>query len=258
MNLNKEKLQNRLCEMMCADVQLVERNNRLLVKTPFHFPDGDPYILYLDEIAGGLIRLSDSGHTLMHLSYDNDIDKLRIGNRGRLFEGVLANGEISEEDGELFVDVEPSDISAGIFKLSQSITSIYDLTFLSRSRVESTFYEDLALALENTAPSLKISRDYLVPSLPDSDRYPIDFKIVGKSNDLFVFGIPNKDKVRLTTIILGHLLRAGIQFESLMVFADQGTIPRSDLARLSNVGGEMVSSLDARADLTRKILKRAA
>ena len=73
-----------------------------------------------------------------------------------------------------------------------------------------------------------------------------------------MFGIPNRDKARLATIVLEHLLRANAQFKSLLIFANQEEMPRADLARLSNVGGEMVSSLDAQDDLKRKLLKMAA
>ncbi|WP_414041937.1 DUF1828 domain-containing protein [Acidithiobacillus sp. M4-SHS-6] len=40
-----------------------------MVNTPFSFPDGDPFVLYLEERPGGILRLTDAGHTLMHLSY---------------------------------------------------------------------------------------------------------------------------------------------------------------------------------------------
>jgi hypothetical protein len=49
-----------------------------------------------------------------------------------------------------------------------------------------------------------------------------------------------------------------VDFDSLLIFLDQQEIPRADVARLSNVGGEMVASLDASEDFQRKILKFAA
>jgi hypothetical protein len=86
--------------------------------------------------------------------------------------------------------------------------------------------------------------------------YPIDYAIEGKYNPLFIFGVPNKDKARLTTIVLERLLRVEANFDSLLIFADQTTIPRPDLARLSNTGGEMIASLDAVDDFSRKLLKK--
>jgi hypothetical protein len=78
----------------------------------------------------------------------------------------------------------------------------------------------------------------------------------GKNGPLFLFGIPNRDKARLTTIIIERLLRANAEFDSLLIFADQGSIPKGDMSRLMNAGGEMIASLDAEADFTRKLLRK--
>ena len=71
-------------------------------------------------------------------------------------------------------------------------------------------------------------------------------------------GIGSRDKARLAMIILEHWLRYGVDFDSLLVFQDQQDVPRADLARLSNAGGEMVASLDAVEDFKRKLTKLVA
>ena len=58
--------------------------------------------------------------------------------------------------------------------------------------------------------------------------------------------------------MLGYFHRHQVEFESVIVFEDQTQIPRVDLARLSDVGGEMISSLESTEDLNRKLLRRAA
>ena len=58
--------------------------------------------------------------------------------------------------------------------------------------------------------------------------------------------------------MLGHFHRHRLEFESVIIFQDQTDIPRVDLARLSDVGGDMVSSLESTEDLNRKILRRVA
>ena len=84
-------------------------------------------------------------------------------------------------------------------------------------------------------------------------------EIEGKEGGhLFLLGIASRDKARLAAIILEHWLRYHVEFDSLLVFQDQQEIPRADLARLSNAGGEMVASLDAVEDLKRKLSKLAA
>lgn len=251
------RLQENLCRTLCADIQLQPQDDRVQVDTPFEFPDGDPYLVYLEERPGGLLRVSDAGHTLMQLSYENDIDKFRESTRGRLFDQILAQGETREDTGELYVDTSPDQLGAAVLRLSQTITRINDLTFLNRNRIESTFYDDLSELLGQMVDTTHITRDYIYPDIENARDYPIDYRIEGKADPLFLFGIPGRDKARLATIVLERLLRANARFDSLLVFADQGTIPRADLARLSNAGGEMVATLDARDDLRRKVQRRA-
>lgn len=259
MNADLLQLQESLCKAMCSEVRVLPKNKELaIIRTPFTFPDGDPYQVYLKQLPGGLLRVSDMGHTLGHLSYENDTTKFRKGTRGKLFDQILAEGEVAEDDGEFYVDAEPDSLASAIFRLSHALIKLNDITFLNRARAESTFYEDLRESLMRIVPGAKISEDYVYEAMDNARDYPIDYRIEGKHAPLFVFGVPNKDKARLATIVLERLKRANADFDSLLIFADQGTIPRPDLARLSNVGGEMIASLDARDDFERKLLRKVA
>ena len=75
---------------------------------------------------------------------------------------------------------------------------------------------------------------------------------------MFLYGVPNRDKARLTTIMLSHFHRHHLDFDSILVFNDLAEIPRMDLARLSDVGGDLVSSLASTEDLRRKLERRVA
>ena len=126
------------------------------------------------------------------------------------------------------------------------------------ARAESTFYEDLQEQLMKIIPADKIKKDYFYEDMDNARDYPIDYRIEGKYAPLFLFGIPNRDKARLTTIIIERLLRAKANFDSLLIFADQSSMPRADLARLSNAGGEMIASLDAEEDFSRKLSRKVS
>ncbi|MBU0487923.1 MAG: DUF1828 domain-containing protein [Bacteroidetes bacterium] len=259
MSLDADKIQKRLCSLLCANVTIRKKHKSLLqIETPFYFPDGDPYLIFLKEMPGGILRLSDMGHTMMHLSYDNDIEKFKEGTRGKIFEQIKGEFNIGVEEGEFFVETQIDNIGLNIFRLGQSLTRINDLIFLNRARAESTFYEDLQEQLFKIVSEEKIRKDYYFEEMDNSRDYPIDFRIEGKHAPLFLFGIPNRDKARLTTIILERLIRAKADFDSLLIFSDQGTIPKQDLARLSNAGGEMIASLDAETDFTRKLSRKVA
>jgi len=255
MDINK--LQVQLCTLLCADIKLIEKKEGLtLVETPFYFSDGDPYQFYLKEMPGGILRLTDMGHTFMHLSYENEVIKFREGTRGKLFEQIKAEHNLQEENGEFFIETPIDNLTTNLFKLGQALTRLTDITFLNRERAESTFYQDLNEQLSRLVTEDRVQKDFYYNDIENPQDYPIDYCIDGKNSPLFVFGIPSRDKARLTTIILERLLRAKADFDSLLIFSDQQSIPKADLARLSNAGGEMIASLDAEADFARKLSRR--
>lgn len=260
MAIDMARLQQLLCERLCEDIQLIQRpDGALMLHTHFEFPDGDQFPIHLAGSGSGGLRLSDRGHTLMHISYEHDIDSFMDGTRGQLLERIVDEAGIEREGGEFYLDAPIDQLPGAIFRFGQALTRVHDLTFLSRSRVKSTFYDDLADLLRSLIDEENLQADYLLEGLPNPEAYRVDYRIDGKSNKpLFLYGVPNRDKARLTTIMLSHFHRHDLKFDSMLVFEDQSEIPRLDLARLSDVGGEMISSLESSADLSRKLLARIA
>ncbi|MFN7344453.1 MAG: DUF1828 domain-containing protein, partial [Betaproteobacteria bacterium] len=78
--MDTKELEAVLCRSLCGQAQVRASEDGLWqVKTPFSFPDGDAYSLYVRQLPTGGLRVTDAGLTLMHLSYDNDLDKIREG-----------------------------------------------------------------------------------------------------------------------------------------------------------------------------------
>ena len=259
MILDPDALRSLLCERLCEDVKVERRpDGALMLRTHFMFPDGDAYPLHLVEAPTGGLRISDRGHTLMHISYDHDVDSFMDGTRGMLLERIMGESGLQWDAGAFCFDTTPERLPEAVFQFGQALTRVFDLTLLSRSNVGSTFYDDLASLLFRFVDETKIQRDY-EPEVPNAQAYPVDYRIDGRDNiPLFLYGVPNRDKARLTTIMLSHFHRYGVKFESILVFENQTEIPRLDLARLSDVGGDMISSLESHDDFNRKLLRRVA
>ena len=217
-----------------------------MLRTHFEFPDGDRFPIHVSEAGIGGVRLSDRGHTLMHVSYDHDVDAFLEGARGQLLERIVDEAGLEMNGGAFRLDTSIERLPEAVFRFGQTLTRIHDLTFLSRSRVKSTFYDDLAELLTSLIDEDSIQADYAPEGLADAEAYRVDYRIAGRSDiPLFLYGVPNRDKARLATIMLSHFHRHGLRFESMLVFEDQSEIPRLDLARLSDVGGDMISSLES-------------
>ena len=255
--MNTADLEKTLCRALCGEVVVKACSETLWqVNTPWVFPDGDAYSIYLSPGPMGGLRLSDQGLTWMRLSYENDIGKLREGTRGRLLSQVVADAGLAEDDGEFYLDVTADEVGAGVLRLGQALTRIHDLTFLSRLRVESTFYDDLREKLQSLVGSERLNEAYVVPDVPNGREYPVDYFVSGGATPLYLFGVPNRDKARLATIVLQHLVRSGQDFNSMVIFQNASDLPRADLNRLMNAANDMIDSLDASDDFERKLLKR--
>lgn len=255
--MNTNELESTLCRALCASVKVQQRADALWrVDTPWTFPDGDGYSIYLSPAPTGGLRISDQGLTLMRLSYENDLTKLREGTRGRLLAQVLADTGLMEDDGEFFLDSTADDLGANVLRLGQALTRVHDLTFLNRIRTESTFYEDLREKLQSLVGSERLTEGYVVPGIANGRDYPVDYFIHGGAVPLYLFGVPNRDKARLATIILQHLIGSRQDFNSMIIYQNMAELPRPDLSRLTNAANDMIDSLDATEDFERKLLRR--
>ena len=192
----------------------------------------------------------------MHLSYDNDIEKFRDGTKGRLLQQLLAESDLRESEGEFFIDGPADELGVNVFRFGQALTRVHDLTFLNRVRSESTFYEDLRELLRGLVSQEQLVESYVVPEVPRGSDYPVDFYIRGGSLPLYLFGVPSRDKARLATIVLQHLIASDQDFNSMIVFQNMADLPRSDVSRLTNAANDQVDSLDAAGDLQRKLMRR--
>jgi hypothetical protein len=244
--VNVGAIQEAIRSSLCADVKVIEQEDGLLlVSTPFAFSDGDAYSIYLQGLQTGGLRITDLGGTLMHLSYENNIGKLREGTRGKVFRQIVSELDLQEDDGEFFIDSPADRLGANIFHFGQAITRFHDLSFLNRIRVESTFYDDLGEKLAKHVDRSSIREHHLVPGLEDAANYPVDFLVERGARPLYLFGVPTREKAMLTTIILQHLNAADLDFVSMVVFQNSADIPAKDLSRLMNAANDMVSSLEA-------------
>ena len=137
------------------------------------------------------------------------------GSRGQLIKRILGEEEVNQDRGVFQLDAPIDRLSDALFRYGRALTRICDLTLHSRSRATSTFYDDLADLLFQAAGEDRIQRDHLLPDLPNAEAYPIDYRMEGKSGgQVFLYGVPNRDKARLTTIILSHFRRNHLDFDS--------------------------------------------
>lgn len=257
--MNVAELKTSLCESLCQEVSVIEQAQSYAVSLPLAGRDGDFFTVYISPVKAGW-RVSDMGATLMRLSYENDLGKLLSGARERLFNIVLMESGVHEDDGELFLEVPANALPYGLFTLGQGMTRVECLGLWTRNRVESSFYDDLELIIRATVPvpGENVIENYSVPEIANGQDYPIDFFIKTRSRPLYLFGVNNRDKARLTTIVLQHLVQCRHNFDSMVVYSNVDEIPQPDAKRLMNAANDTVASIGDVDVIKQKITHRLA
>lgn len=259
MSLDANTLQKLLYQQFREVVIVHQRaEGELMVDTQFRFPDGDTFPIHLSECRDGdcRLRLSDEGDTFMRMSYEHDVDLFFKGTRGVLLERILTEGGVKWERGALTVRTSQDQLAEAIFQFGHTLTRVYDLTLPTctfRTAAASTFYVDLFELLCLCAGSENVQRNY-PPAVPNAESYLVDFRVDDPNAEpLFVFGVDNVDKVRLTTVKLAHLRRHKVIFAPLAIFKNQSEIPAEDLSRLVDIGGASMPTVDSDGDVKQMI-----
>ncbi|USE81177.1 DUF1828 domain-containing protein [Cupriavidus gilardii] len=245
-----------LCEAWCSELDVAEDRGAIRLSMPLTEPDGDYVTVWLRQTLGGW-RIEDAGATLMRFSYDQDIGTLASGPRAIMLRRLLSEyGARLDEDGQIKAEATETDLGHTLLRFGQAILRVGELRSWTKSRVASTFFDDLEAQLKRIAGPKSVRRNHIWEGIPAAEDYPIDFYLEGATEPLFVFGAPTKDRARLATIVLQHLQQHIASFNSIVVFQDASAIGNADLRRLMNAANDMVDSLGATDTLRRKVLHR--
>lgn len=243
--MTPEAVERDFREKVCDKLRLASEGlDRYRVFTPFQFEDGD-HLAIVFKREGSTWVLSDEGHTYMHLTYELDERDLHKGTREKIITNALSVFAVEDREGELVLRIEDEHYGNALYNFIQALLKITDVSYLSRERVRSAFLEDFRTLMQETVPESRRAFDWYDPTRDPDAKYSVDCRINSMTRPLFVFAIQNDDKARDTTIALHQFEKLGLAFRSLAVFEDQEEINRRVLARFSDVGEKLFSSLGA-------------
>ncbi|MBK9165930.1 MAG: DUF1828 domain-containing protein [Bryobacterales bacterium] len=212
------------------------------VLAPLFHEDGDMVDIFLDETGDGSnrVRISDHGMTLMRLTYHYDLD---TENKVRIFNRILAENRIAEQDGRLFLEAEPERLYPAILQFAQTVAKVSSMQFFRREAIQSLFYEQLAEFIEERLAAFS-PRARVLP-IPDHDEYEVDYQLDAGPRPVYLFGVRDNDKARLATISCLEFQRRRLPFKSVMVHQDfEGGLTKKDRTRITSAADKQFPSLD--------------
>ena len=233
-------------EKVCEEIRLIpEGLSRYVVSHPFTFDDGDHYIVILKKIGEDWL-LSDEGHTIMHLSYE-DIN-LQHGGYREIIDNTVSAFSLENRQGELVVRIPETRFGDALFSFIQALVKISDIKYLQRERIRSLFIEEFKGFLGETIHQQYRQFDYYHPERDPQRVYTVDCLLKAKARPIFIFGITGDSKCQTATNIIYWWEKQQPLFDVMAIFENQEDINRKVLARFSDVCGRQFSNLPTNRD----------
>lgn len=207
---------------------------------PLYHEDGDMVDIFLEELPSrrGKIRICDYGMALMRLSYSFDLNTPR---KEEIFHRILSEGGISEENGNLFIEVELDRLYPAILQFAQTVAKVASMRLYRREVIQSLFFENLQEIIETRLGKFHPKKSYF--PLPDHEEYEVDYCFNGRPKPIYLFGVNGVAPARLATMSCQKFLLEKLSFRSLIVLESLDVLPRKDQARLMSVADKEFPSL---------------
>jgi hypothetical protein len=154
----------------------------------------------------------------------------------------LNESKLKNEEGNIYVDVDPEDLYYGILQFSQGVIKISNMKLFKREIIQSMFFEMLEEFIFNNLNKYHPQKNYY--PLPGHEEYEVDFCFNHREKPIFLWGVSNKDNARLATICCQKFIAEKIKFSSIIVLKDIDVIGKKDLARLMNAADKQFPSLE--------------
>lgn len=220
---------------------------------PLYHEDGDMVDIFLEPSRSepGKIRICDHALSLMRLSYDFDIN---TPNKEKIFYRILDENSVNEDNGNLFLDVEPERLYPAVLHFAQVVAKVVSMSLYKREVIQSLFMEMLTEFINTTLR--KYNPISSVLPIPERDDLEVDFEFEIKPRPIYLFGVKDNNAARLVAISCLEFQRAHLLFKSFVIHEDFEYISRKDKNRITSAADKQFISLDDFRDNAIQVLER--
>lgn len=193
-------LKEQICDALCEGFRVREVNVGLAIASPFNWFTGDKLIFYARK-RGAQIRFEDSGSTLFELE-GAGVDFSRATRVEQLKELCEEHQvELDEEEGLLFTHWTNAD-RAGLEAVNflSFMVRIQDMLLTVRSRVASTFRDDLVAAIQDRFEN-EATIEFGQAPVPTLSDYVVDILVKHRSGKTAAI-FPATSEVRALEAVL--------------------------------------------------------
>lgn len=166
----------RALESQRLGFKCVPLDGRLLVITPYLYPDNDLVEVFVEEVTTDRIRVTDMGETLRHLE-SLGVDVFGSSKRRFLLDQIARRLHIQVHRGRLEAEGGAADVGSLLMDIIAAAQSVASLIYMSRAYEPATFSKEVSMFLEEN----DVTHEYR-PSIEGESgkKYRVSIRVDGK------------------------------------------------------------------------------
>ena len=215
-----------------------------------YYDDGDELHIVMKKIPTG-IMLTDEGHTLMWLSYE---DFNFTDTRKRLLDKYIDQNNVRLDDGRIHVEADsPEHVGPALASLIQAMLQVACLRNLSRTNVVNSFAEDVRSAFSNSNLAGRCVYGKRIP-VDNGDFVEPDI-FIDLDSPVLLFIAGGSERAKEVVINLMLVKQLDTRYRTVVVIDDDSNISKKDRERLVNTAERPIIGTDSVVPLTESIVR---
>ncbi len=231
---------NTVKKSICSEYSLEEIGiEEYLIHTGMYFDDGDELHIVLKCMPDSII-LTDEGHTLMWLSYE---EFNFTETRRKLLNGYIEQNNLALKEGQIQVLIDSANkVGPALSSLMQALLQIACLRNLSRNNVVNTFTEDVYASFRESRLSNRCEYRKKIATA-DGNCVEPDILITG-NRPVLLFVAGSSERAKEVTINLLVAKELKDDYGTIVVIDGDSNISKKDQQRLVNYADRPIYGID--------------
>jgi hypothetical protein len=212
------------------------------IYSPYHYDDGDMFIVFIEQLDNNTLCLKDFGSTYMSMYGLSNIEKYDYA-----FEKVLKSHGLSEaESGEISLTFDVSEFDKKLNDYFMGITKLTSTEYFEKERNTNRFYSHFNYIMNTNFRSKFALQQKVYPLGEDFSECKIPWAISesGMNHPVFLFPVSGSDSLKETIIISHELNRANFISFNCSIYNNVDTLAKKDTKRANELFEKQINSLE--------------
>lgn len=207
-----------------------KRNDIFQLFVPIYHEDGDMMDIFIRPNDNNHLMVCDCGMTLMRLSYTYEIN---TSHREKLLMRILAENGAQFDSGNIFIKTTPELLFANIMQLSQVLTKVSGMKYISSKNTAHHFYKDIENFIFKTLGKFSPKKEF--SPLEKNPEYVVDYCIDTVRGIFFLFAIRDNERALNAAVSVLTFQKNKLPFTSIGIHENYNQLSRANQKKMMNV-----------------------